>query len=139
MVYVSRKEHFNASHRLYNPRWTDERNQAVFGPCANPHGHGHNFELIVTVRGEPDPDTGFVMDLRLLSELIRTLVIEPVDHRNINVDVPFMRGKMASCEVLVMEFWKLLAPAITRTSPRAQLHGLKLFETPRNYVAYYGD
>lgn len=139
MVYVSRKEHFNAAHRLYNPAWSAEKNKAVFGPCANANGHGHNFELIVTVRGTPDPDTGFVIDLKRLSELIRTHIIDQVDHRNLNVDVPFMEGKMASCEVLVVEFWKLLAPAVSEVSAVACLHSLKLYETPRNYVEYFGE
>ncbi|MGB3618887.1 MAG: 6-carboxytetrahydropterin synthase [Catalinimonas sp.] len=139
MVYVSRKEHFNAAHKLWNPAWSAERNEAVFGPCANANWHGHNFELIVTVKGRPDPETGFVVDLKQLSTLIGELIIDQVDHRNLNEDVPFMRGKMASCEVLVMEFWKLLAPAVRRITPHGQLHALRLYETPRNYVEYFGE
>ncbi len=139
MIYVSRIEHFNAAHKLYNPAWTKERNEAVFGPCANEHWHGHNFELIVTVRGAPDPDTGFVMDLKQLSAIVRTEVVDKVDHRNLNLDVDFMRGKMASCEVLVMEMWKRLAPAIRTAAPGAQLYSLKLYETPRNFVEFFGE
>ncbi len=139
MVYVSRKEHFNAAHKLYNPGWSKEKNLEVFGPCANENWHGHNFDIIVTVKGEPDPDTGFVVDLKKLSTLIRTEVVEKVDHKNLNLDVDFMRGKMASTENLVMEFWKILEPAIRVLSSRARLHSIRLFETPRNYVEYFGD
>lgn len=138
MIYVSRKEHFNAAHKLYNPKWTKEKNTEVFGPCANENWHGHNFELIVTVKGEPDPDTGFVIDLKKLSTLIRTEILEKVDHKNFNVDVDFMIDKMPSCENITMEFWKILAPKIERIS-KAKLHSLKLYETPRNYVEYFGE
>ncbi len=139
MVYVSRKEHFNAAHKLYNPRWTKERNAEVFGPCANENWHGHNFELIVTVKGNPDPDTGFVIDLKKLSNLIRTEVIEKLDHKNLNMDVDFMQGKLASCENLIIEIWKILSPRIATISRFGSLHLLRLYETPRNYVEYYGD
>lgn len=138
MVFVSRKEHFNAAHKLYNPTWTPERNAEVFGACANEYYHGHNFELIVTVKGEPDPDTGFVIDLKLLSSLIKTLIIDKVDHRNLNIEVDFMQGKMASCEIFIAEIWNILAPAIKEAAPHADLHKLVLYETPRNFVEYYG-
>ncbi|MES2387330.1 MAG: 6-carboxytetrahydropterin synthase [Bacteroidota bacterium] len=138
MVLVSRKEHFNAAHKLYNPAWTEEKNTEVFGPCANQNWHGHNFELITTVSGNPDPDTGFVIDLKKLSTLIRNLIIDKLDHKNLNVDVDFMQGKMASCEILVIEIWNILAPAISQIAPNAKLHRLKLYETPRNYVEYFG-
>src|SRR6185312_10680821 len=105
MIYISRKEHFNAAHKLYNPKWSDEKNKEVFGPCSNANWHGHNFELIVTVKGEPDPETGFVFDLKKLSVLIREKVIEKLDHKNLNMDVDFMQGKMASTEILTMEIW----------------------------------
>lgn len=139
MVYLSRKEHFNAAHKLSNPAWTKEKNQEVFGPCANENWHGHNFDLIVTVKGDPDPDTGFVVDLKKLSTLIRKEVIEKLDHKNLNLDVDFMRGKMASTENLAIEIWRILAPAIPALSSRARLHSIRLFETPRNYVEYFGD
>lgn len=138
MIYVSRKEHFNAAHKLYNPSWSEEKNREVFGPCANANWHGHNFELIVTVCGNPDPDTGFVIDLKKLSRLIRKEVIEKVDHKNLNVDVDFMAGKMASTEILAMEFWKILEPEISKIS-RARLYSVKLYETPRNFVEYFGE
>ncbi len=139
MVYVTRKEHFNAAHRLHNPNWSDEKNRAVFGPCANLNFHGHNFELIVTVKGTPDPETGFVIDLKVLGDLIKQRVIDKVDHKNLNLDVAFMAGKMASCEIFVMEMWKLLAPAVQAEAPNARLHYLKLIETPKNFVEYYGE
>jgi 6-pyruvoyltetrahydropterin/6-carboxytetrahydropterin synthase len=138
MIYVSRKEHFNAAHKLYNPKWSKEKNEEVFGPCANENWHGHNFLLFTTVKGEPDPETGFVIDLKKLSTLIKTKVIEKVDHKNLNLDVPFMEGKLASCENLVTEFWKILAPRIKEIAPGAELHSLKLFETENNYVEYFG-
>ena len=112
MIYVSRKEHFNAAHKLWNPNWSEEKNFAVFGPCANVNWHGHNFELIVTVRGIPDPETGFVVDLKSLSEVVRKQVIDRVDHKNLTLDVDFMFGKLASCEALIMEFWKILASEV---------------------------
>lgn len=139
MVYVSRKEHFNAAHRLYNPAWSDEKNAEVFGPCANVNWHGHNFELTVTVKGHPHQDTGFVIDLKKLSNLIKQEIVEQVDHKNLNMDVAFMQGKIASCEVFVMEVWKILAPKINEMAPNAQLHRLHLVETPRNFVDYYGE
>lgn len=138
MVYVSRKEHFNAAHKLYNPNWSEEKNVEVFGPCANANWHGHNFELITTVKGKPDPETGFVIDLKQLSDLIKREVIDKVDHKNLNLDVDFMKGKMASCEILVMEFWNILAPQIREMAKDAELHSLKLYETPRNFVEYFG-
>jgi len=139
MVYVSRQEHFNAAHKLSNPSWSKEKNQEVFGPCANENWHGHNFELIVTVKGDPDPDTGFVVDLKKLSTLIRKDVIEKVDHKNLNLDVDFMKGKMASTENLAIEIWRLLEPSIPKLALRARLHSIRLFETPRNFVEYFGN
>jgi 6-pyruvoyltetrahydropterin/6-carboxytetrahydropterin synthase len=138
MVYVSRLEHFNAAHKLHNPNWSLAKNKEVFGPCANANWHGHNYELIVTVKGKPDPDTGFVIDLKQLSTLIREHIIQKVDHKNLNMDVAFMEGKLASTENLVMEFWNILHPLIPRISS-AQLHSLKLYETPRNFVEYFGE
>lgn len=139
MIYVSRKEHFNAAHKLYNPNWSKEKNEQVFGPCANANWHGHNFDMIVTVKGKPDPETGFVVDLKQLSNLIKKEIIDKVDHRNLNVDVEFMQGKMASCEILVMEMWKILAPAIRTITQVGQLHSIRLYETERNYVEYFGE
>ena len=139
MIYVSRLEHFNAAHKLYNPSWSKEKNMEVFGPCANENWHGHNFDLIVTIKGRPDPDTGFVVDLKKLSTMMRREVIDKLDHKNLNVDVDFMKDKLASCENLIMEIWKILEqnlPAVTKTG---KLHGIRLYETPRNYVEYFGE
>jgi 6-pyruvoyltetrahydropterin/6-carboxytetrahydropterin synthase len=139
MVYVIRKEHFNAAHRLFNPAWSEEKNQEVFGLCANNNWPGHNFELIVTVKGKPNVDTGFAFDLKQLGDIIKEKIIDKVDHKNLNLDVDFMHGKLASCEILIMEFWKILAPAITSVSESAQLHKLHLIETNKNSVEYYGE
>ena len=102
-VYITRKARFNAAHKLWNPNWSDEKNHEVFGKCANENWHGHNYELHVTVKGVPNPDTGFCMDLKTLSDLIKQYVEEPLDHRNINLDVEWMQGKMASTENLIIE------------------------------------
>ena len=139
MVYVNRKEHFNAAHKLYNPDWSKEKNIEVYGPCANENWHGHNFDLIVTVKGNPDPETGFVVDMKKLGDLIRKEVIQKVDHKNLNLDVPFMTGKLTSCENLIVEFWKILEPAVREISSNGQLHKLKLYETPKNFVEYFGE
>ena len=139
MIYVSRKEHFNAAHKLYNPAWSKEKNTEVFGPCANENWHGHNFDMIVTVKGKPDPETGFVIDLKKLSTLIRTEVTDKLDHKNLNVDVDFMIGKLASCETLIVEIWKILQPRISSISKFGTLYSIRLYETPRNYVDYFGD
>ncbi len=136
MVYLTRTEHFNAAHRLYNPRWTREENEAVFGRCANENYHGHNFELSITIKGEPDPDTGFIYDAKLLGKLVQEKVIEQLDHRNLNTDVPFMQGKMCSIENLVIGIWNELEPHLPAA---ARLHCLKLVETARIYVEYYGN
>lgn len=137
MIYITRRERFNAAHKLYNENWSKEKNDEVFGKCANTNWHGHNFELIVTVKGEVDPNTGFVMNLKTLSAIVRNEVIEKVDHKNLNLDVDFMLGKFASTEVLAMEFWQILAPLIKAEG--AQLHYIKLIETENNYVEYYGE
>ena len=139
MVYVSRKEHFNAAHKLYNPNWTKEQNVEVFGPCANDNWHGHNFELIVTVKGTPDPDTGFVVDLKKLSTMIRREVIDKLDHKNLNLDVAFMKDKLASCENLILEIWRILNANMPHVTTVGKLHSIRLYETPRNYVEYFGE
>jgi 6-pyruvoyltetrahydropterin/6-carboxytetrahydropterin synthase len=135
MVYLTRVEHFNAAHRLYNPSWGREKNDEVFGKCANDNWHGHNYELFVTVKGEPDTDTGFLVDAKKLSIVINEHVIDKLDHRNLNLDVDFMQGKMCSSENLVIEIWKQLQPHLPAN---VQLHCIKLYETPRIYVEYFG-
>jgi len=139
MIYVSRKEHFNAAHKLFNPKWSDEKNNAVFGACANKNWHGHNFELIVTVKGLPNPDTGFVIDLKLLSELIKEHITNKVDHKNLNLDVDFLEGILPSCENIIVQFWNILSPIVNQTAFNASLYSLKLYETPRNFVEYLGE
>ncbi len=136
MVYLTRLEHFNAAHKLYNPGWSKEKNEAIFGECANENWHGHNFELYVTVKGTPDEDTGFIIDAKQLSRIIKTIVIDKLDHKNLNMDVDFLKGKICSTENLIVEIWKQLQPHIP--SPVA-LHSLKLYETPRIYVEYSGE
>ncbi|TAF32686.1 MAG: 6-carboxytetrahydropterin synthase [Cytophagales bacterium] len=140
MVYVTRKEQFCASHRVFRADWSLAKNLEVFGACANPNFHGHNFELLVKVKGHPDPVTGYVIDLKILSKLIRTHVIEQVDYKNLNDEVAFLEGKLPSCEHLVMAFWKILAPLVQQTTNgTASLHSLVLWETERNFVEYYGE
>jgi 6-pyruvoyltetrahydropterin/6-carboxytetrahydropterin synthase len=136
MVYLTRLEHFNAAHKLYNTSWSRERNEMVFGKCANENWHGHNYELLVTVKGDPDPDTGFLFDVKQLSNLIKDKVTEKLDHKNLNVDVDFMRGKMCSTENLAIAIWQQLEPHIP--SP-VKLHCIKLYETPRIFVEYFGN
>jgi len=135
MIYLTRLEHFNAAHKLYNPEWSPEKNEAVFGVCANENWHGHNFDLFVTVKGEVDPGTGFVMDVKKLKLLIKEHVIQKVDHKNLNLDVDFLRGKMCSTENLAIGIWQQLEPHLP---PNVQLHCIKLYETPRIYVEYFG-
>lgn len=137
MVIVQRKEHFNAAHKLYNPKWSKEKNEEVYGPCANENWHGHNFELTVCVIGEPDSETGFVIDLKKLSSIVKTEAIDKLDHKNLNLDVNFMKDKLASCENLVIEIWKLLEPKIN-ANEGARLYKLILVETFKNSVEYYG-
>jgi 6-pyruvoyltetrahydropterin/6-carboxytetrahydropterin synthase len=136
VIYLTRKEHFNAAHKLYNPAWTKEKNVEVFGKCANENWHGHNFEIYVTIKGTPDPDTGFLFDVKKLSLIIKEYVIEALDHKNLNVDVPFMAGKLCSTENLAYEIWHQLLPHIPG---QVKLHCVKLCETPRIYVEYFGE
>jgi len=135
MVFLTRVEHFNAAHKLYNPDWSRERNDEVFGRCANENWHGHNFELYVTVKGEPDPDTGFIFDAKKLGRIIKEHIVDRLDHRNLNLDVDFMRGKMCSIENLVIGIWNELKPLLPE---KVSLHCIRLVETPRIYVEYYG-
>lgn len=135
MVYLTRIEHFNAAHKLFNPNWSEARNDEVFGKCANDNWHGHNYELYVTVKGEPHPNTGFVFDVKKLGEIIRDKVLEKIDHRNLNQDVDFMKGIMCSTENLAIGIWNELKKYLPET---VQLHSIKLYETPKIYVEYYG-
>jgi 6-pyruvoyltetrahydropterin/6-carboxytetrahydropterin synthase len=135
MVFVTRIEHFNAAHKLFNPEWSKEKNEEVFGRCANENWHGHNFELHVTIKGHPDPDTGFIFDVKRLSQIIQDQVVLKLDHKNLNLDVPFMQGKMCSIENLIIAIWKELHDKLPAG---VKLHALKLHETDRIYAEYFG-
>ena len=136
MIYIERKETFSAAHQLYNPNWSEEKNNEVFGKCANKNFHGHNYTLTVTVKGEINPDTGFVMNLVDLKEIIQKEVIAKLDHANLNHDVDFMKGKFSSTEVLAEEIWKKLEGPIREHG--AELHRIRLDETINNAVEYFG-
>ncbi len=134
MIYITRRLEFCASHRLYNPDFSDDKNAEVFGLCNNPNGHGHNYVLEVTVRGEVAPETGMVLDLKALKRIIHDEIIEKVDHKNLNVDVDFMRGIIPTAENIAIKFWEIIAPKIKNGT----LHELKLYESERNFVVYRG-
>jgi len=135
MVYLTRIEHFNAAHKLSNPEWTKEHNLEVFGKCANENWHGHNYELHVTIKGDPHPQTGFVFNAKTLGDVIKEVIIEKVDHRNLNMDVDFMKGKFTSAENFAIAIWGELSKYLP---VGVQLHCIKLYETPRIYVEYFG-
>ncbi len=136
MIYITRRERFSAAHRLYNPDWGDEKNNKIYGGCANPNWHGHNYELWVTVKGEVDPDYGYLVDLKVLGNIIREKVTSRLDHKNINLDVDFMKGKMVSTENLAIAIWEQIEPFLNEIS--VNLHCVKLQETENNYVEYFG-
>jgi 6-pyruvoyltetrahydropterin/6-carboxytetrahydropterin synthase len=135
MVYITRKEHFNAAHRLFNPDWSDEKNNMIFGKCANKHFHGHNYNLFVTVKGEPDAETGMIVNLKELSKLINSKICDKLDHRNMNLEVDFLKGIIPSTENVVKAIWDELQPQITG----CKLHSIKLFETENNFAEYFGS
>lgn len=136
MIYITRKEHFNAAHKLFNPNWSEEQNETVFGKCANKNWHGHNYDLFVTVKGEINPETGFVVNLKELSTLIRRDVTDVLDHKNLNLDVAGM-PVMPSTENVAIFIWNILQPKIKAMG--AALHCIKLYETESNYVEYFGE
>ena len=136
MIHITRRERFCAAHMLRNENWDDQKNLEVFGKCSNQNWHGHNFELFVTVKGEVNPITGFVINLKALSHLIENKVIQKLDHKNINLDVDFMAGKMASTEVLAIAIWEQLELGVEEMG--GFLHCVKLKETENNFVEYYG-
>jgi 6-pyruvoyltetrahydropterin/6-carboxytetrahydropterin synthase len=131
-ISVSRKEHFNAAHRLFNAEWTFEKNEAVFGKCNNPNYHGHNYELIVTLIGESDPETGYVYDLKVLSDLIRENILKHFDHKNLNLDTPYFKNLNPTAENIAVVIWRILRHLIDN---RYELK-IKLYETERNFVEY---
>jgi 6-pyruvoyltetrahydropterin/6-carboxytetrahydropterin synthase len=136
MIYVTRKERFNAAHKMWKAEWSEEKNKEVFGKCANVNWHGHNYDLFVTVKGELQ-ETGYVVDLKLLSDLINKRVIDLLDHKNINLDVEFMKGKMTSTENLTIGIWNLLEASI-KNELNCILHSVKLYETENNFAEYFG-
>lgn len=137
MIYITRRERFNSAHKLFRDDWSDEQNLETFGKCSNPNWHGHNYELFVTVKGEIDARTGFVIDLKELKKIITTYITDKLDHKNVNLDVDFMKGKMASTEVLAVEIFNQLKPHIDARG--SKLHKIKLCETENNFVEYYGE
>ncbi len=136
MVYITRKFHFSASHRMFKPGLSDEENFKLYGKCSNPSGHGHNYVLEVTVAGEPEDDTGYVMDLVRLKEIVDETLIDKVDHRNLNLDVDFMNNIVPTAENIVIRFWQQLEDKVNNKNRK--LHSLKLFETENNAVEYRG-
>jgi 6-pyruvoyltetrahydropterin/6-carboxytetrahydropterin synthase len=137
MLHITRKEHFNAAHRLFREDYDDAMNLKVFGKCSNPNWHGHNYTLYITVAGEINPATGFVINLKDLSILIREKITEKIDHKNINLEVDFMQGKMASTEVLTVAIWNELEDEIKKLG--ANLFCVKLYETENNFAEYFGE
>ncbi len=137
MVYLTRRERFNSAHRLFNPDFSDEKNYRFYGKCANPNWHGHNYELFVTVKGEVDPVTGVILNLKELSQIIKTKIIEKLDHKNLNIEVGFLQNKIVSTENIIVAIWNELNTEILKTN--AQLHKIRLVETENNYAEYYGE
>ena len=136
MIYITRRERFNAAHRLFRPDYTDEKNLEVFGKCSNPNWHGHNYELFVTVRGDINKETGFLVNLKTLGTLIKSRVIVKLDHKNINLEVDFMKDKLASTENLAVGIWNELDRSVRDLG--AVLHCVKVVESENNYVEYNG-
>jgi len=137
IAYLTRRERFSAAHRLYKPEFSDEENFRLFGQCSHPNWHGHNYELFVTVKGEINQDLGYVVNLKLVSQVIRDRVISKLDHKNVNIDVDFMRGMLATTENLAIAIWKELEQPLLEVG--AQLHRVKIKETENNFVEYYGE
>ena len=136
MIYLTRRERFNAAHRLYREGWSEEKNLEVFGKCSNPNWHGHNYVLFVTIKGELKPELGYVVDLKALSLIIREHIIDKLDHKNLNLEVDFMKGRMASTEQIAMAIWEELDPHVQ--SLGVELHSVRLEETENNFVEYFG-
>ena len=137
MIYLTRRERFSAAHRMFRRDWSDEKNLEVFGKCSNPNWHGHNYELFVTVKGEMTEGTGLVMNISTLKQIITENIIRKIDHRNINLEVDFMQGKIATTENLAIEIWDQLEPFIEKEG--AKLHCIRIDETENNSIEYYGE
>ena len=136
MIHITRRERFNAAHRLFRADYSDEKNNAVFGKCSDPNWHGHNYELFVTVKGDINNETGFLINLKVLSKIIKTNVINKLDHKNINLEVDFMKGKLASTENLAVSIWNELEDNVNVLG--AELHCVKVVESENNFIEYYG-
>lgn len=137
MIFVTRRAHFNAAHRLHNPKNSEEWNRQMFGKCNLPNWHGHNYIIEVTVAGDPDPETGFIIDLGKLKAIIKDKILEPCDHRNLNLDVPFLQGIIPTTENLVRAFFEQLRPEVEAACTNGgKLYKVKLFETERNIAEY---
>ena len=137
MIYIRRTEKFCAAHKLWNNKWSAEENHRIFGKCSNENFHGHNYVLDVTVKGEIDPETGFVMNFTHLKRILREKIIDVVDHKNLNVDIDFLKDKFTSAEVMAVEFWNIIESDIAKVG--GQLHCVTLKETDNNVVEYYGE
>ena len=135
-VRVIRRERFNAAHRLFNPSWSDEKNEQIFGKCANKNWHGHNYNLFVTVEGPIDKDTGYVIDLKVLSDIIKNRIVDKMDHKNLNLEVDFMKDTITTAENIAIKIYEELESDIKATGNH--LYSVKLYETENNYVEYYG-
>ena len=135
-VQVIRRERFNAAHRLFNPNWSDEKNEQIFGKCANKNWHGHNYNLFVTVEGTVEPDTGYVIDLKVLSDIIKNRIVDKMDHKNLNLEVDFMKDTITTAENIAIKIYEELESDIQATGNN--LYSVKLYETENNYVEYYG-
>ena len=135
-VKVIRRERFNAAHRLFNPNWSDEKNEQIFGKCANKNWHGHNYNLFVTVEGPIDKDTGYVIDLKVLSDIIKNRIVDKMDHKNLNLEVDFMKDTITTAENIAIKIYEELESDIKATGNH--LYSVKLYETENNYVEYYG-
>lgn len=136
MLYISRRVDFCASHRLFNPTLSDEENARIYGCCTNPNGHGHNYTVEVIVKGQPDPMTGMIMDLKELKDLIKAEIVDRVDHKHLNVDVEFLEGVIPTTENLALAFWQILE---TRLPEGVRLHEIKVWETENNMAFYRGE
>ncbi|MFN8239888.1 MAG: 6-carboxytetrahydropterin synthase [Bacteroidales bacterium] len=136
MIYLTRRERFSSAHRMYREEWDDKKNAEVFGKCSNPNWHGHNYVLYVTVKGEIDNEFGFVINMNILKNIINDRIISKVDHRNLNLDVDFMRGKIATTENLVVAIWEQLEEPVRKEG--AILHCVRVEETENNTIEYYG-
>jgi len=135
MIFITRREVFSASHRVYNDKLSDAENEKIFGKCSNPNGHGHNYILEVVVKGEVNPETGYVIDLKILKKIIIENVVGRLDHKNLNLDVDFLHGKIPSAENIAIGIWNQLADKL----PAGELHSIKLYETENNYVEFRGN